>query len=219
MARRNRENEFAVIGLGRFGVNLARRLEELGHSVLGIERDPRLAKEVEDKITEVFVLDATNPDALAEADITAFKTVVVAISDDFETNALITSSLKDMGIPNIICLAGSSRHQEILLRIGANRVVIPAKESGIQLADELSTPGMLNSLHLSPDYSLIEIQTPKGMLGRKVRDCERYEVALLLIVRGNELILSPDGDAQLELGDILVVVGDKKHLTEFSILA
>lgn len=218
MARKNRENEFAIIGLGRFGVNLAQRLEEMGHSVLGIERDPQLAKEMEDKITEVFVLDATNPEALAEADITSFGTVVVAISDDFETNALITSTLKNLGIPNIICLASSSRHQEILLRIGANRVVIPAKESGIHLADELSTPGMLNGLPLSPDYSLIEIQTPKGMLGRKVRDCEKYEVALLLIVRGNELILSPDGEVQLEKGDILVVVGDKTHLTEFSIL-
>jgi trk system potassium uptake protein TrkA len=216
MARKNRENEFAVIGLGRFGVNLARRLEEMGHPVLGIERDPQLAKEVEDKITEVFVLDATNPDALAEADITAFKTVVVAISDDFETNALITSTLKSMGIPNIICLAGSSRHQEILLRIGANRVVIPAKESGIHLADELSTPGLLNGLSLSPDYSLIEIHTPRGMLGRKVSECEKYEVSLLLIVRGNELILSPDGELKLEQSDILVVVGDTKHLTEFS---
>ncbi len=218
MARKNRENEFAVIGLGRFGVNLARRLEEMGHTVLGIESDPQVAKEMETQITEVFVLDATNPDALAEADITAFKTVVVAISDDFETNALVTSTLKDMGIPNIICLAGSSRHQEILLRIGASRVVIPAKDSGIHLADELSTPGLLNGLSLSPDYSLIEIQTPKGMLGRKVSECEKYEVALLLIVRGNELILSPDAEFKMEQGDILVLVGDKKHLTEFSIL-
>jgi Trk K+ transport system NAD-binding subunit len=46
MARKNRENEFAVIGLGRFGINLARRLEELGHPVLGIERDPHLANEM-----------------------------------------------------------------------------------------------------------------------------------------------------------------------------
>ena len=121
MARKNRENEFAVIGLGRFGVNLARRLEEMGHPVLGIERDPQLAKEVEDKITEVFVLDATNPDALAEADITAFKTVVVAISDDFETNALITSTLKKIGIQNVISESNSTRHKEILLRVGADR--------------------------------------------------------------------------------------------------
>jgi trk system potassium uptake protein TrkA len=218
MARKNRENEFAVIGLGRFGINLARRLEELGHPVLGIERDPHLAKEMENQLTEVFVLDATNPDALAEADITAFKTVVVAINDDFETNALVTSTLKDMGIPNIICLAGSSRHQEILLRIGANRVVIPAKESGTYLADELSTPGLLNSLPLNPDYSLVEINVPAGMVKRKVSECEQYEVGVLLILRGNELIQSPEGDMELAQGDILVVVGDTKHLTEFSVL-
>jgi trk system potassium uptake protein TrkA len=218
MARKNRENEFAVIGLGRFGINLAQRLEEMGHPVLGIERDPQVAKEMEDKITEVFVLDAANPEALAEADITSFGTVVVAISNDFETNALITSTLKKLGIPNIICLASSTRHQEILLRIGASRVVIPAKESGIHLADELSTPGLLNGLPLRQDYSLIEIQIPKGIVGKKIRDCEKYEVAFLLILRGDELILSPDGDVQLGQGDILVVVGDKKHLTEFSIL-
>ncbi len=215
---KNHEHEFAVIGLGRFGINLAQRLEEMGHSVLGIEEDPQVAKEWESRITEIFVLDATNPDALAEAGITSFKTVIVAISDDFETNALITSSLKNMGIPNIICLAGSSRHQEILLRVGANRVVIPAKESGIQLADELSTPGLLNGLSLSQDYSLIEIQTPKGIIGRKVQECEKYEISLLLIVRGSDLILSPEAETQLEREDILVVVGDRKHLTEFSAL-
>jgi trk system potassium uptake protein TrkA len=187
----------------------------MGHSVLGIEEDPQVAKEWENRITEIFVLDATNPDALAEADITSFKTVVVAINDDFDTNALVTSTLKSMGIENIICLAGSSRHKEILLRIGANRVVIPAKESGIQLAEELSTPGMLNSLALSPDYSVIEIQVPAGLLKKKVRDCEQYGVGILLILRGNELLLSPDGDGQLEQEDILVVVGDRKHLTEF----
>ena len=111
---RNNELEFAVIGLGRFGVNVAQRFKEMGHSVLGIENDPQVAKEMENRSTEVFVLDATNPDALAEAGITSFKTVVVAINDDFETNALVTSTLKNLGIPNIICLAGSTRHQEIL---------------------------------------------------------------------------------------------------------
>ena len=95
-----------------------------------------------------------------------------------------------MGIPNIISLAGSTRHQEILLRIGANRVVIPAKESGIHLADELSTPGMLNHLALTPDYSLIELKVPAGMVKKKIRDCEKFDVVVLLILRGSDLILS-----------------------------
>lgn len=215
MARRN-EMEFAVIGLGRFGVNVAQRLMEMGHSVLGIENDPQVAKEMENRATEIYVLDATNPDALVEAGITSYNTVVVAINDDFEANALVTSTLKNLGIPNIISLAGSSRHQELLQRIGANRVVIPAKESGIHLADELSTPGMLNHLALTPDYSLIELKVPAGFVKKKIRDSEKFEVVVLLILRGSDLILSPDADTTMEAGDILVVVGDKTRLTEFS---
>jgi trk system potassium uptake protein TrkA len=218
MARKRREREFAIIGLGRFGSSLARRLEELGQSVLGIDNDPLKAKEISDEITETLVLNATDPDALEQADITSFKTVIVAIEDDFETNALITFSLKDLGIPHIICLSGSRPHREILLRIGAERVVIPKEESGMLLADELSTPGMLNRLQLSLDYSLIEIQTPAAMLMKKIRDCERYEVSVLLILRGNELILAPDQEVQMQPGDILVVVGEKKRLAEFSAL-
>jgi len=216
MAHKNREHEFAIIGLGRFGGALALRLEELGQSVLGIDIDPQRAKEIASEITDTVVLDATVPDALKQVDITAFKTVIVAIEDDFEANALITSSLKAMGIPHIICLSGSRRHQEILMRIGADRVVIPNEESGVLLAYELSTPGMLYRLPLNADYSLIEIHTPAGMVMKKIQACERFEVSVLLILRGNELILAPDQEVQLLQGDVLVVIGEKQHLAEFS---
>jgi trk system potassium uptake protein TrkA len=218
MAKKNREREFAIIGLGHFGGALARRLEELGQSVLGIDIDPQKAKEIAAEITDTVVLDATVPDALEQVDITSFKTVIVAIEDDFETNALITSSLKDIGIPHIICLSGSRRHREILLRIGADRVVIPQEESGIQLADELSTPGMLYRLPLNADYSLIEIQTPAGMVMKKIQAFERFEVSVLLILRGNDLILAPDREVELHQGDVLVVIGEKRRLAEFSAL-
>jgi trk system potassium uptake protein len=216
MANKKRKREFAIIGLGRFGGALALRLEELGQSVLGIDVDPQKAKEIAAEITDAVVLDATIQDALEQVDITAFNTVIVAIEDDFEANALITSSLKEMGIPHVICLSGSRRHREILMRIGADRVVIPNEESGILLADELSTPGMLYRLPLNADYSLIEIQTPAGMVMKKIQACERFEVSVLLILRGNELILAPDSEFQLNKGDVLVVIGEKQHLAEFS---
>jgi trk system potassium uptake protein TrkA len=131
---------------------------------------------------------------------------------------LITSSLKGMGIPSLICIAGSPRHKEILLRIGADRVIIPKVESGFLLADELSTPGMLYRLPLNQDYSMIEINTPSGMVMKKIRDCERFGVNVLLILRGNELILAPDQEVQMNQGDILVVLGEKTRLAEFSAL-
>ena len=213
---KTKDKEFAIIGLGRFGGSLARRLEALGHTVLGIDIDPRLVKEIADEITEAVILDATDEDALRQVDITAFQTVVVAISGNFEANALITSTLKKLGIPHVISESNTNRHREILLRIGADRVILPDEESGYQLADELSIPGMLERLHLSQDYSLIEIKPPQGLIGKGMEACEPYEVIVVLILRGNELIINPDESTRFMADDILVLVGEKRRLAEFS---
>jgi len=211
---KNTEKEYAIIGLGRFGSSLARRLEALGHPVLGIDMDPRMVKEIADEITEAVILDATDEDALEQVDISAFQTIVVAIGNSFEANALITSTLKRLGIAHIISQSNTHRHQEILLRIGADRVILPEEESGYQLADELSIPGMLQRLHLSQDYSLIEIKTPHLLLGKNIVDCEPYDVSVVLILRGDELIIGPDEGARFMPEDILVLVGEKRRLAE-----
>jgi len=214
--KKTKEKEFAIIGLGRFGSSLARRLETLGHTVLGIDLDPRLVKDIADEISEAVILDATDENALRQVDITAFQTVVVAISGNFEANALITSTLKKLGIPHVISVCNTDRHREIILRIGAERVVVPDEESGYQLADELSIPGMLERLHLNQDYSLIELKPPPGLVGKGIEVCEQYEVIVVLILRGNELIINPDESSRFKAEDILVVVGEKRHLAEFS---
>ena len=102
-----------------------------------------------------------------------------------------------------------------MLRIGADRVILPKEESGYQLADELSIPGMLERLHLSQDYSLIEIKIPPAT-GRQ-RD------GSLRTLRGErgahpaweELIINPDQGTRFSAGDILVLVGEKRRLAEF----
>jgi trk/ktr system potassium uptake protein len=216
---KNKDKEFAIIGLSRFGGSLARRLVSLGHPVLGIDLDPRLVKEIADEITETAILDATDEDALRQVDITAFQTVVVAISSNFEANALITSTLKKLGIPQVISQSNTDRHREILLRIGADRVILPDEDSGYQLADELSIPGMLEILHLGSDYSLIEIKPPPGLIGKSIDKCEDYGVVLVLILREDELIICPDQRTQFLPDDILVLVGEKRSLAEFSSLS
>jgi trk/ktr system potassium uptake protein len=211
--------EIAIIGLGRFGSTLARRLESLGHPVLGIDNDPAMVKELADEITEAVILDATDEDALRQVDITAFRTVVVAISRNFEANALITSTLKKWGVANVISQSNTDRHREILSRIGADRVILPDEASGYRLADELSIPGMLEQLHLSQDYSLIEIRSPQSIVGQGIEACEPYQVIVLLILRGNDLIINPDQTTRFLPEDILLLVGEKRQLAEFSNLA
>ena len=97
-------DEFAVIGLGRFGSSLARTLVSRGASVLGIDRSPEPVQELADELTQTVVLDATNETALREVDITAFGTVIVAIGSNFEANLLTTVALRELG-----CTTSSAR--------------------------------------------------------------------------------------------------------------
>lgn len=216
MPNKNVDKEYAIIGLGRFGSSLARRLEALGHPVLGIDNDPALVKEIADEITEAVILDATDEDALREVDITAFRTVIVSISRNFESNALITSTLKKWGIPHVISQSNTLRHREILLRIGADRVILPDEEIGFRLADELSIPGMLEHIPLNQNCSLIEINTPSNYYGKGMDAFDAKGVYVVLIIRGDELIINPDQNTRTISGDRIVLVGEKRQLIELN---
>ena len=218
MARKQNNIDIAVIGLGRFGSSLALRLTALGNHVLGCDRDPETVKALADDIAEAVILDAQDEDALQMVGITSFNTVVVALSHDFEYNALVTASLKKMGVPHVISVADSQRHREILTAIGADRVILPQEEAASQLAEEFSAPGILEILNLDPVYRLIEIKTPAGLNGKPFQLATKFDISLLLIIREGDLIVSPEDSIILNKEDILVLVGQQKNLVDFSLL-
>ncbi len=209
MPRNNHTNEFAVIGLGRFGSSLARTLVSRGAIVLGIDRSPELVQEIADEITQAAVLDSTNEAALREVDITSFKTVIVAIGSNFEANLLTTVALREMGVPNIICKALNLRQRDILLKVGANRVVLPEYEAGHRLALELTIPGMIGQIELGPGYVISEIQAPERVVGVALGRSElrKLNLNVLAVKRSDRLIVSPAQDFVPQPEDVLVVIG------------
>ena len=209
---RQAEQEFAVIGLRRFGASLARRLETMGHLVLGIDRDLAQVQAIADDITLAVALDATNEDALQETDIGSFGTVIVAIEGDFEANALITAYLKGLGIPRVICLAETGRHRDLLFRIGADQVILAEEDSGVRLAETLAAPNMLERVLLDADHSLTELKAPDSLIGQPLAALDRYEITVLLIQRQGRLLPSPDAETRLEQADTLFVVGQRENL-------
>jgi trk system potassium uptake protein TrkA len=212
------EKEFAVIGLGSFGASLARRLEEMGHVVLGVDSDMAHVQAIADDITSAVALDATNEDALQEVDITSFNTVVVAIGDDFESSALITATLKGLGIPRVICLSQTARHRDLLLRIGANQVILSDEESGVRLAETLSAPHMLERVLLDADHSLTEFRVPGSLVGEPVGNLRHYDVTVVLIQRQQTLLPCPDAQTRLEQDDTFFAVGPREQLLQIACL-
>lgn len=216
--KRQPEKEFAVIGLGRFGASLARRLEAMGHVVLGVDSDIARVQAITDDITSAAALDATNEDALQEVNITSFHTVIVAMSDDFEASSLIASYLKSLNIPRVICVAATLRHQHILLRIGADQVIVPDEDSGVRLAETLAAPTLLERVLLDADHSLAELKAPASLATQALSNLARYDVTVLLIQRQRRLIACPSAETRLEPGDTIFVVGERSKLLELASL-
>jgi len=219
MAKKKHHQEYAIIGLGRFGTSLALKLEKLGHTVMAIDQDPILVQGIADRVTHAAALDATNEDALHVADVVSFDTVVVAIGADFEANLLTTASLKNLGVKKIVCKTQTNRQRDILLRIGADRVIQPEQNSAERLAEEMSTPAMLERITLGPGYSLAEVVLPKSLAHRSLAQCDlrqQYDVTVLLVKRGDELIMAPPADIIFQLDDTLVVLGSDANVTTFS---
>jgi trk system potassium uptake protein TrkA len=221
MAKRNHTNEFAVIGLGRFGSSVARELTRRGVTVLGVDRDAELVQRYAEDISETAILDSTDESALREVDILSYKTVVVAIGNNFEANLITTSILKQFGVPNVIAKAQTKRQREILLRLGANKVILPEYEAGLYLAHELLHPGVIDQFDLGPGYTISEMQLPPSWIGKALSDVglrANFGATALVIKRGDDVNVVPPSGFVLERGDVIVVVGTHKSIEQISAL-
>jgi trk system potassium uptake protein TrkA len=216
--KKQSELEFAVIGLEHFGASLARRLEDLGHVVLGLDYDLGRVQAIADDITSAIALDVTNENALQEVDIGSFATVIVALEKDFEASALIIAYLKQLGVRRVICLAETSRHRTILTRIGADQVILSDEDSGLRLAETLSSPNMVERVLLDAGHSLVELTAPGSLVAQPVSGLARYDAAVVLIKRQNRLLPSPSPETRLEAGDLLYLVGPRERLLEVAAL-
>ncbi|MBT9586538.1 TrkA family potassium uptake protein [bacterium] len=197
--------------MGRFGQSLAQKLLELGHTVLAVDSDAHLVQELSDQIPDIVVLNATEESALREVGAEYFGTAVVAIGDDFESNILVTALLKDLGIPQVWCKALSHRQRQILIKVGADKVVLPEHEAGIRLATELSNAGrVLERLELQAGVSVSEVACPAGLLGRSLAqlDLRRALGLTVVAIKGGRSLSLPAPDEVLLGGDRLVVIGN-----------
>ena len=119
---------YVVIGLGRFGSELATRLYSCGEEVMAIDMDEQLIDKIADRVTRAVAADARDPDVLKKLGVENFERAVVAVGSDLAASALITMNLKALNVPYIICKAHDDTYKDILEKLGADKVIIPERE-------------------------------------------------------------------------------------------
>jgi trk system potassium uptake protein TrkA len=188
-------DRFAVIGLGRFGSRLARRLAASGAEVIAIDRDRGIVEELRDQVTLAVALDATDEQALKIQGVDQVDCAVVGIGHDFEANALATVLLKSLRVKRVISRAGSAMQARILSRIGADAVVSPEDESADRWSYRLLAPFLIDHVELGHGYALVQMAAPEEWHGKTLADLElrrRYSVTVVAIKRRVETA-SPTG--------------------------
>ena len=206
---------YIVIGLGRFGSQAAKRLYEYGCEVLAIDREPDLVQPVSNLVTQAVVADARDKEVLRALGAKDFECAIVAIGDNLADSVLATMNLKELGVPYIVCKASDETHRQVLLKLGADRVVIPEQEHADRLAKNLSSPNVLEYIELSEEYGIIEIPAPKSWVGKTLKELNvraKLGVNIIAVEKGRNINVSPLADNCIAAEDIMVVLGDTTAL-------
>jgi trk system potassium uptake protein TrkA len=200
-----------IIGLGQFGISLARSLTERGVEVLAIDEDEERVRTAASFVASAIALDASDEAALARTAPERRDIAVCAIGDEArEASIICTALLRQMGAPRVVARATDAVHERILRLVGAHEVVNPERAFGERLATRLLYSGVIDEVPLGEDLVITELQSPPAFVGRSLVDLalpKRHRLTVVALRRRGERGISlPSPTAKLGPDDVLVVV-------------
>ena len=151
------KKSYAVFGLGRYGIAVARELIKSGADVLAVDIDE---ENVNDAIAEIPLCkcaDVTDANVIDKLGIANFDVVIIAMASNLEASVMATTLCKEVGVERVIVKCANEMHQKILNRIGADEVVFPENESGTRLAKNLLSGGFIDMVELSDEIAVLNI--------------------------------------------------------------
>jgi trk system potassium uptake protein TrkA len=223
-------SKFAVIGVGRYGSTIARRLAEKGAQVFAFDPNEEKIEGLKDEVAFAVTLDATDIRALKAQNLDEMDAAVVAIGENFEATVLTCVHLLDIGVKRVIARASGDHQRLILEKIGVIEILTPENEVAYVVREKLLNPNIVSFLQLPDDHEIAEIRAPKGCVGRTIEDVSfrnKYEMTLITIKREFEVVKNgedkteqhiigvPKNDMVIKNKDTLVVFGAAKSVERF----
>ncbi len=210
---------YAVIGLGKFGFHVAKGLAQQGLSVIAVDRNEEVLREINEYVIDAIALDSTDMAALREAGIAQVDIAVVSIGTHIESSILTVMALKELGVETVVAKAITVIHGQILSKLGAAKVIYPEKETAKRIVKQLAENINYETIDLSITMKIAKLTVPPFLLGESVRsgrfDSELHVKPIAYKHLGS-WNTSFEKDDVLEHGDILVVMGESTHIEALS---
>ena len=214
--------KFGVIGLGRFGRSIARKLAAKGAEVLGMDVRQEKVDSVHKDITLAVRLDSTDKRALESQNVNDLDVVVIAIGASFDAMLLTVFLLQELGVKRIIARAQDETQKVILEKMGVTEILNPEEEVGNNMAELLLNPGALMCMQLPDDFEIMEVTAPRKVLGRSLSDIglrEKYNLNLVTLLRktddAHHIMGIPDARTLVEKDDLIVLFGKNSDIDRF----
>ena len=204
-----------LIGLGRFGLHIAKKLNELGHEVMAVDVNEEKINQAVPYVTDAQIGNSTNEEFLKSLGINNFDLCIVTISDDFQSSLETTSLLKELGAKKVVSRAERDGQAKFLLRNGADEIVYPEKQLASWMAIKYSADHILDYIEIGDEHAIFEVSVPKDWIGKTIGEIDirkKYGINILGIKDGKKLNVNVIPSQILSLELSLLVIGDYKKL-------
>ena len=204
-----------LIGLGRFGLHIAKKLYELGHEVMAVDVNEERINQAVPYVTEAQIGNSTNEEFLKSLGINNFDLCIVTISDDFQSSLETTSLLKELGAKKVVSRAERDGQAKFLLRNGADEIVYPEKQLASWMAIKYSADHILDYIEIDNEHAIFEVTVPKDWIGKTIGEIDirkKYGINILGIKDDKKLNVNVTPSQTLSSELSLLVMGDYKKL-------
>lgn len=212
-----KKRTYAVFGLGRYGIAVARELVDNGKEVIAVDCDQRLVNNAAAYLPVCKCGDITDAEVISRLGIGSIDTVIVCMASNLEASVMAVTLCKEAGVPMVIAKCANEMQQKILLRVGADKVVFPENESGIRLAKNLLSSGFVDMVSLAKNVAMIELDVKPEWAGKNLIELnlrKKYSINVVAVRQGEMVSVDINPHATLEETDKLIVIANTEKLAK-----
>lgn len=208
---------YAVFGLGRYGCSVAKELVNSGVDVIAVDTNEQVVNMLANELPFCKCADTTDIEVLKRLGVDHVDTAIVAMAGDIEASVMTVMLCKELGVRTVIAKCSSEMHYRILTKVGADKVVFPEKESGIRLAKNLLSSGLVDVIELSQNVSMVEIDVKNDWVNKNLLELnlrKKYSINVIAVKEGKNIDINVDPTIPLTTEMKLIVVGNKSKIAK-----
>ena len=206
---------YAVLGLGRYGIAVAKELVRSGAEVLAIDIDQDVVNAAIAEVPYCKCADITDMEVMKHLGINNVDVAIIGISEKIDISVMAVMNCKELGVPTVIAKCATEMECKILEKVGADQVVFPEQESGTRLAKNMISNGFMDIMDLSDDATMVEFDVKDSWAGKTLIELDfrnKFGANIIAILQNGKMDINVDPNKPLQKSMSLIVIANPKML-------